>query len=217
MMNVKASNPVVFIVDDDPAVRDSLQMLVRRLGFGIRAFESAEAFLKQYDPQAPGCLVLDIRMDGMTGLELQDRLYDAGALIPVIFITGFGDIPTAVQATKKGAVDFIEKPFSRKALLERIQEAVERDLQRRKAQAKRTELEERLNHLSPRERQVMDLVISGMTSRQIAEELCRSEKTIKAHRLHLMKKLKARTSAELARIALTVQLGRADLTSDLPV
>jgi len=209
---MKISDPIIFIVDDDLAVRDSLRMLVRRLGLRIQTYPSAEAFLEEYTSDAPGCLVLDMSMGGMTGLDLQKQLLAQGAGIPIIFITGYGDVSTAVQATKSGAIDFIEKPFDPEVLLERIRDAIERDTKMRQARAQNDTVLKRLRSLSPREHEVMRLVISGKTSREIAQKLCRSEKTIKAHRLHLMKKLHTRTSTEMVRMALTAQkdLGRAD-------
>ncbi len=199
------TDPVVFIVDDDPAVRDSLCMLVKGLGVQIQTYPAAEAFINDFDAGTPGCLVLDIRMGGMNGLELQEQLAQRQVDLPIIFITGYGDIPTAVRATRKGAVDFIEKPFNHEVLLERIQQAIKLNARSRQAKAQHAEVATRIENLSPREREVMELVISGMTSKQIARQLCRSEKTIKAHRLHLMKKLRAHTSTELVRMALTAR------------
>jgi len=202
---MKNGEPTVYIVDDDPAVRDSLRMLVKRLGLRIQTYSTAEDFIEGYRPFSPGCLVLDVRMGGMTGLELQEKLRLDGVHLPIIFITGYGDVPTAVHATKKGAVDFIEKPFNQEKLLERIGEAVELDAKHRRLRFQNHDILQRIDSLSPREREVMNLVVAGKTSREIAQQLCRSEKTIKAHRLHLMKKLRAHTSAELVRMALTAQ------------
>ena len=199
------AEPTVFIVDDDPAIRDSLRMLIKRLGLRIQSYACAEAFLEELCPDTPGCLVLDIRMGGMSGIELQEKLIEKSVRTPIIFITGYGDVPTAVRATRQGAVDFIEKPFEQKMLLDRIQQAIEKDASSRQARAQHAEIAERFANLSPREREVMELVIAGKTSREIAIRLCRSEKTIKAHRLHLMKKLRARTSAELVRMYMTVR------------
>lgn len=199
------SDAVVYIVDDDQAVRDSLKMLIKRLGLRIESYASAESFLSELRPEIPGCIVLDMRMEGMSGIDLQEALIKKSIDLPIIFITGYGDVPMAVRATRQGAIDFIEKPFEHKVLLERIQEAVDHDAKNRKIREHHAEISERIASLSPREREVMELVISGKTSREIAMSLCRSEKTVKAHRLHLMKKLKARTSAELVRMAMMVR------------
>ncbi len=202
---INQNDPIVYIVDDDPAVRDSLRMLIKRLGLRIQTHASAEEFLSQISADTPGCLVLDMRMGGMSGMELQEKLLEESIQLPIIFITGYGDVPTAVRATRRGAIDFIEKPFDQETLLERIQQAVEQDIKTRQSRAQNAEIARRLANLSPREREVMGLVIAGKTSREIAQRLCRSEKTIKAHRLHLMKKLQARTSAELVRMAMSVR------------
>lgn len=193
---------VIYIVDDDPAVRDSLRMLIKRLGLTIKTYASGEAFLSELCPETTGCIVLDMRMEGMSGFDLQEALIEMSVDLPIIFITGFGDVPLAVRATRRGAMDFIEKPFEQDLLLKRIQEAVKRDTKNRQARAERIEIKKRFETLSPREREVMELVVSGKTSREIAEILCRSEKTVKAHRLHLMKKIQARTAAELVGMAI---------------
>jgi len=208
---MKNDDAVVYIVDDDPAVRDSLRMLIKRLGLDIQSYSSAEAFLKDLNPEIPGCIVLDMRMEGMSGIDLQEELIERSVDLPIIFITGYGDVPTAVRATRRGAMDFIEKPFEQEVLLNRIQEAIGLDARNREARAHHAEISDRLASLSPREREVMDLVISGGTSKEIAVSLCRSEKTVKAHRLHLMKKLRARTSAELVRMVMMVREKKQDL------
>lgn len=200
------SEPVVYIVDDDPAVRDSLLMLIKRLGLRVETFASAEQFLDSLHRDIAGCLVLDVRMGGMSGLDLQEKLRQKQVGLPVIFITGYGDVPTAVRATRSGAVDFIEKPFEQDVLMQRIQQAINQDAASRRLREQNADIAGRLANLSPRELEVMDMVIAGKTSREIAKQLCRSEKTVKAHRLHLMKKLNAHTSAELVRMAVTARL-----------
>ncbi len=202
---MKNADPIVFIVDDDPAMRDSMQLLVSRMGVEVRTYDSAESYLDDNQPDVPGCLLLDIRMRGMTGMELHETLIRQGVRIPTIFITGFGDVPTAVRATRRGAVDFVEKPFDQQALLQRIRQAIEQDKSDRESSRQLAEFAQLMARLSPREREVLEFVIEGMTSRQIAQRLSRSEKTVKAHRLHMMKKLQVHTTAEVVRKALTTR------------
>lgn len=187
----------VFIVDDDVAVRQSLSLLIRSMSLAVEAFESAQDFLERGDCTRPGCLVLDIRMPGMSGLELQDELVRRGFLLPVIFITGHGDVAMAVRAMKHGAVDFIEKPFSDQLLLERINQALDLDRQRREQQAERAELARHMETLSPREREVMGRIVSGQANKVIAIELGLSERTVEIHRAKVMSKTGARSLAEL--------------------
>jgi two-component system response regulator TtrR len=182
----------VYIVDDDDAVRDSLTMLFRNAGLAVRAFSSARAFLDHPLPAAPSCLVLDIRMPGMSGTALQDELRARGRELPLIFITGHGNIPTAVEAVKKGAYDFIEKPFDDYRLLSQVMSALERLASR-----------EPLALLSEREQEVLKLVLAGKPSRQVAEELTISSRTVEFHRARIMQKLGVRTAAELFRVCLT--------------
>jgi two-component system, LuxR family, response regulator FixJ len=178
-------------------VRQSLSLLIRSMSLAVEAFESAQDFLERGDCARPGCLVLDIRMPGMSGLELQDELVRRGFVLPVIFITGHGDVAMAVRAMKHGAVDFIEKPFSDQLLLERINQALDLDRQRREQQAERAALACRMETLSPREREVMGRIVSGQANKVIAIELGLSERTVEIHRAKVMSKTGARSLAEL--------------------
>jgi RNA polymerase sigma factor (sigma-70 family) len=191
--------PTVFVVDDDPAVRKSLTRLGESLSLPVEAYASATEFLDAYDPQRPGCVVLDMRMPGMSGLELQDRLQVERIDIPVIVVTAYGDVPSAVRAMKKGAVDFIEKPIRPQSLLERINEALSRDRRTREQTAERRSFQERLEILSPRERQVLDLLVVGRSAKEIGVELGISHKTIQVHRARILEKLQVGSIAELVR------------------
>jgi len=192
----------VFIVDDDEAVRDSLQWLMRSVGLPSRTFRSASAFLAEYDRTAPGCLLLDIRMPGMSGLELQERLIHDGITLPLLFITGHGDVPMAVRALKAGALDFIEKPFNDQELLDRVQRALARDQEQRVEAAQALAARERLARLTPREREVLDRVVAGTLNKVMADELGVSQKTIEAHRAKVMQKLEARSVSDLVRMVM---------------
>jgi FixJ family two-component response regulator len=192
---------LVYVVDDDEAVRDSLQFLLEPV-YQVATFDSAEAFLQRYDPQAIACLILDVRMPGMSGLQLQEELLARGSQLPVAFITGHGDVPMAVTTMKKGATDFIEKPFEPQAL----KVLVERMLERAREEAARTE-RRRINssllaRLTPREQQVLERIVAGRLNKQIADDLGISIKTVEAHRANIMEKLKAGTVADLMRVAL---------------
>ena len=203
-MGARRDKATAFIVDDDPAVCDALRWLIGSIGLAVETFTSADDFMKGYDCTKPGCLVLDVRMPGMSGLALQETLTAAGMRLPVIVISGHGDVPIAVRAMKLGAVDFIEKPFSDDLLLDSIQQAVARDAQDRAARAFRNEIAARLESLTEREREVLDLVISGHGSKQIAAQLDLSVKTVEVHRSHLMEKMQATSVADLVREALVV-------------
>lgn len=192
----------VFIVDDEEAVRDSLQWLLESSGLKVALFDSAEAFLQGYDPAQPGCLVVDVRMPGMSGLELQEKLTELHYGIPVIFITGHGDVPMAVQAVKHGAADFLEKPFNDKELLQIVQRCLEQDQQQRAKQQQVDSTQSRLASLTPREREVMQLVVAGKLNKQIADQLNISIKTVEAHRAKVMEKAGAHSLAELVQIVL---------------
>ena len=192
----------VFVIDDDPAVRKSLDMLLRAVGLPARTFARAEEFLEQYGDGQPGCLVLDVRMPGISGPELQRMLNERGVAIPVIFVTGHGDVPIAVRAMKDGAIDFIEKPFSKQLLVEHIRKALALDERRRSASALQTSIEARLAALSSREREVMALVVAGKLSKEIAAALGISKKTVDVHRAHVMHKLNVASVAELVDLAL---------------
>lgn len=204
------NEPTVFVVDDDQAVRDSLCWLIEAAGLNVKACESATEFLAQYDPQWPGCLVLDIRLPGMSGLELQRELIQRQINVPIIIITGHGDVSTAVRAMKAGAIDFIEKPFSDQLLIQRVRDALERDSQSRQSAAHRQSIQMRIASLTPRERQVLDLVVQGKLNKQIAAELQLSQKTVEAHRANLMSKMQASNVADLVKQAMAGQFADSD-------
>jgi FixJ family two-component response regulator len=184
-------------VDDDAAVLKSLDRLLRSAGFAVRTFSSSQDFLKLHDGTAPGCVVLDLSMPGLDGLQLQQALARAGDVCPVIFITGFGDVPTSVRAMKAGAVDFLTKPFDREQLLAAVRIAIDRDRSARAARAERSSIGVRVATLTPREREVMVHVVAGHLNKQIAAELGIAEKTVKVHRARVMKKMGAGSVAEL--------------------
>ena len=192
---------VVFVVDDDASLRESLKDLIRSVGLRVEAFASAQEFLHSKRPDVPGCLVLDVRLKGLSGLDLQKRMAEADMEIPIIFITGHGDIAMTVQAMKAGAVEFLTKPFRDQDLLDAIQQALERDRNARERRAKFEELHSRYRSLTPREREVMTLVVAGLLNKQIAGDLGTSEASVKVHRQHVMEKLEAGSLAELVRMA----------------
>ena len=191
---------VVFVIDDDPSMRLALEDLVRSVGLEVRAFAAPQDFL-QSKPDGPGCLVLDVRLPGMSGLTFQQELAKEGLTLPVIFITGHGDIPMSVRAMKAGAVEFLSKPFHDQDLLDAIHAAIERDRKRRREAVRLAELRERFVTLSERERQIMRLVVIGRANKQIAAELTLSEMTVKVHRGQVMRKMHARSLPELVRMA----------------
>ena len=195
------ATPIVFVVDDDDAVRDSLRDLLDSVGLKVATYASALAFLTAHKATQRGCLVLDIRMPGMSGLELQERLNRSGSTLPIVFITGHGDVPMAVEAMKRGAVDFIQKPFRDQELLDRINLALEQNRQRRDADETRHDIARRLATLTRREREVMDMVIQGKANKVIAIDLGLSQRTVEVHRSHVMDKMKARTLADLVRMS----------------
>jgi RNA polymerase sigma factor (sigma-70 family) len=200
------SEPVVFIVDDDASVRKSLERLVRSVGLRGKTFASAPEFLQCAASDGPSCLVLDVRMPGVSGLALQETLSAAGHRIPIIFITGHGDIPMSVRAMKAGAVDFLSKPFNDQDLLEAIQDAIARDRQAREVRAALQAIQQRADLLTPRERDVLALVVAGLLNKQIAAELGTSEKTVKAHRAQVMQKMQVSSLAQLVLLAEKVGL-----------
>jgi RNA polymerase sigma factor (sigma-70 family) len=195
------SEPVVFIIDDDAAVRKSLERLVRSVGLQGRPFASAPEFLQHAAADGPSCLVLDVRMPEVSGLALQETLAAAGHHIPIIFITGHGDITMSVRAMKAGAVDFLTKPFHDQELLDAIQQAIARDRQAREQRAARQAIQQRAARLTPREREVLALVVAGWLNKQIAAELGMREKTVKAHRAQVMQKMQAASVAQLVLLA----------------
>lgn len=195
----------VFIVDDDEAVRSSLRLLIRSVGLQAQAFASARDFLDAYDARHPGCLVLDVRMPGMSGLELQQELNQRGATIPVVFITGHGDVPMAVEAMQQGAFDFLQKPFRDQDLLDRVQRAMARDAESRASMAARSEIVTRLASLTPRETEVLRLVTRGKANKVVGAELGVSQRTVEIHRAHVMEKMHAGSLAELVRMVLDVE------------
>jgi FixJ family two-component response regulator len=192
---------VVIVVDDDPSMRRSLETLLRSVGHEVRVFSSADEFMNAKQPDAPGCLVLDVRLPGMSGLTFQQELAKAGVALPVIFITGHGDVPMTVRAMKAGAVEFLTKPFDDQVLLDAIHAAIERDRARRRETASLAELQTRYRGLTERERQVMKLVVAGRVNKQIAADLGLSLVTVKVHRGQVMRKMLARSVPELVRMA----------------
>jgi FixJ family two-component response regulator len=189
--------PLVYLVDDDEAVRDALGMLFKSVGLPHQAFASALEFLEHHDPNRHSCLVADIRMPGLSGLELQERLNEQRAQLPIIFITGHADVPMAVTAMKSGAADFVQKPFRDQDLLDRIHQALERDREQRKGRAEADEIRARIALLTPRENEVMQRVVRGQANKVIAMDLGVSQRTVELHRARVMRKLKMRSVAEL--------------------
>ena len=203
MVQKQQESPTVFIVDDDPAIRFAMQALMDSVNVPHEIYGSGDEFLEKVDDHRPGCLVLDIRMPGLGGLELQQELLDRGSTLPIIFITGHGDVPMAVEAMQKGAVDFIQKPFRDQDLLDRIREALMTDKERREEQEKHAEVEKRLARLTNREREVFDLVVTGKPNKVIAYELGVSQRTVEIHRARVMEKMQARSLADLVKMHMT--------------
>jgi len=199
-MTSMTSRPFVFVIDDDPAVRSSLGFLIGTVGLQVECFESTEKFLQKNLPNAPSCLVLDVRLHGMSGLDFQRELAAKDILIPIIFITGFGDIPMTVRAMKGGAVEFLTKPFRDQDLLDAVRIALERDGARREREKEIRDLQQRYDSLSSREQQVVSMVASGMLNKQIAGELGTAENTVKVHRSRAMEKMRAQSLADLVRM-----------------
>jgi RNA polymerase sigma factor (sigma-70 family) len=192
--------PVVFVIDDDPSVRTSLKFLINTVGLHVESFDSAEAFLCGKLPDGPSCLVLDVRLHGMSGLDFQRELAARSLCTPIVFITGHGDIPMSVRAMKAGAVEFLTKPFRDQDLLDAIRIALERDQARRDQEKSARELQQCFDSLTPREREVVSMVVSGMLNKQIAGELGTAENTVKVHRSRAMEKMHAQSVADLVRM-----------------
>jgi RNA polymerase sigma factor (sigma-70 family) len=191
---------VVFVVDDDPSVRSSLKFLLSSVGLQVESFESAETFLQRKPPDAPSCLVLDVRLRGLSGLDFQHELAARNIRIPIVFVTGHGDIPMSVRAMKAGAIEFLTKPYRDQDLLDAVRIALERDRARREQEKDLTDVRQRFESLTPREQEVISMVVLGMLNKQIADQLGTAENTIKIHRSRAMKKMHAQSLAELVRI-----------------
>ncbi|MBW7472521.1 response regulator FixJ [Marinobacter sp. F4218] len=195
----------VYVVEDDEAVRDSLELLLKSDSKPVKTYENATAFLKDYSEKMAGCIVLDIRMPGMDGMELQKKLNEKHSILPIIFVTGHGDVPMAVDAMKEGAVDFIQKPYREEALLEKIEAALEQDLEQRKTLDEKQEIIRRVKSLTPREHEIMDRMIAGQANKVIAIELEISQRTVEIHRSRVMHKMGTHSLAHLVRMVLSVK------------
>lgn len=202
MSESSLTKATVFVVDDDQAMRNSLKWLIESVGVQVESFSSADNFLAQYQPSRTGCLVLDVRMPGMSGLDLQEYLVEHNIHIPVVIITGHGDVPMAVRAMKSGAIDFIEKPFNDEVLLDAIRRAIAYEEEQRSQHLETVQIQKRLAYLTPREHEVMEMVTAGKSNKEIANALGVSAKTIEAHRARVMEKMQAGSLAELVRMAL---------------
>ena len=198
---MKEPEPIVFVIDDDRMIREALQSLIRSVGLRVETFASAQDFLVAKRPDVPACLVLDVRMPGLSGLDLQVKLAEANIMIPIIFITGHGDIPMSVRAMKEGALEFLTKPVRGQELLDAVQKALDRDRGLRKDRAELREIRARFDLLTPRETEVLKLVVAGLLNKQIAYELGTSELTVKTHRAHVMEKTQADSLARLVRMS----------------
>jgi len=198
---MSVERPVVFVVDDDPSAREGIEDLLQSVDLPVMTFKSPQEFLQGARPDAPGCIVLDVRLPGTSGLEFQKVLIEAGIHLPVIFVTGHGDIPMSVMAMKSGAIEFLTKPFREQSLLDAVNAGIEQDRLRREELKRVSELQRRFELLTPREREVFALVVTGRPNKQVAAELGLSEMTVKVHRSQITKKMRATSIVELARIA----------------
>jgi len=198
---METDSPVVFVVDDDEAICESLRLLIGDIGLEVRTFTSAREFLEKYDSSRPGCLVLDVRMSGMSGLELQSRLRELGNHIPTIIITGHGDVPMAVEAMKAGAMDFVEKPFRDQVLLDGIQKAIDLDQRIRRQHRERQDVQARMQLLTQREKEVMERLVAGKSNKNIAFDLGISQKTVDFHRANILDKIGVSSVVELVRLS----------------
>lgn len=199
---MEVRGPTVFVVDDDAGVLDALRILLRSVGLRAEAYLSADDFLENFDRDAPGCLVLDVRMPGMSGMELQEKLAEMGSSTPIIFVTAHGDVPMAVEAVKAGAIDFIQKPFRDQELLDKIQHAIELDANSRAERESKEEIAARIATLTPREREVMDLVVAGKLNKLIARELGISQRTVEIHRARVMQKMQVSSVSQLVQVVI---------------
>ena len=199
-------NTLVYLVDDDFSVRDSLSMLIESTGQDVRCFESADDFLNNFDPDQAGCLILDVRMPNMTGLELQEQLVRRDFAIPIIFISGHADVPDSSKAFRAGAIDYMEKPFDSEVLLKRMGEAIQKDLDTRVYQAEKRKLKKRLSLLTPREHEVLVLIVKGFSNKEAAKQLDVSNRTVDVHRAKIMEKMEAQDLAELTVMAMHCEL-----------
>jgi len=197
---MKEADPIVFVVDDDPLIRDGLRSLIKSVGLHVETFGSSREFMQRRPSDAPSCLVLDVRLPGLSGLDLQRELNESEFQIPIIFMTGHGDIPMSVRAMKNGAQEFLTKPVRGQDLLDAVQQAIARDRAARRERAKMADLRMRFDSLTPREREVLDLIVAGLLNKQIAGELNIEEVTIKSHRAHIMRKTHAESLAHLVRM-----------------
>jgi FixJ family two-component response regulator len=197
---MKEADPIVFVVDDDPLIRDGLRSLIKSVGLHVETFGSSREFMQRRPSDAPGCLVLDVRLPGLSGLDLQRELNESNFQIPIIFMTGHGDIPMSVRAMKNGAQEFLTKPVRGQDLLDAVQQAIASDRAARRERAKMADLRTRFDSLTPREREVLDLIVAGLLNKQIAGELNIGEVTIKTHRAHIMQKTQAESLAHLVRM-----------------
>ncbi|MEZ5540087.1 MAG: response regulator FixJ [Pseudomonadales bacterium] len=202
MTTAVSPEATVFVVDDDDAVRESLVFLMKSVGLKAESFSSAQDFLSHYNPARSGCLVLDIRMPGMSGLELQEKLSQMDCILPIIFITGHGDVPMAVKAIKAGAADFVQKPFRDQDLIDRIREVLQEDAEARVDKLQKAEVLRRIGTLTEREREVMEQVVDGKANKVVAIDLNVSQRTVEIHRANVMDKMKARSLAQLVRLVM---------------